>query len=68
MLISISKNLAEDITDFSKELNQNKSSLISKALEFYFDHLDMKIAKKRSLEKNETISFDEMKKMSDEQV
>jgi hypothetical protein len=53
---------------FAKELNQNKSALINQALEFYFDHLDLQIAKKRSLEKNETISLSEIRKLSDEQI
>ena len=60
------QSLADDVAEFSKELNQNKSALVSQALEFYLDHLDLQIAKKRSLEKNETISLDEMKKLSNE--
>ena len=68
MLVSMPQNLADDVSDFAKELNQNKSALVSQALEFYFDHLDLQIAKKRSLEKNETISLDEMRKLSDDQV
>lgn len=66
MLISMPQSLADDVAEFSKELNQNKSALVSQALEFYLDHLDLQIAKKRSLEKNETISLDEMKKLSNE--
>jgi len=68
MLVSMPQNLADDVRDFAKELNQNKSALVSQALEFYFDHLDLKIAKKRSLEKNETISLEEMIKLSNEKV
>jgi len=68
MLVSMPQNLADDVTEFAKELNQNKSALVSQALEFYFDHLDLQIAKKRSLEKNETISLEEMRKLSNEQV
>ena len=37
-------------------------------ISFYFDHLDLQIAKKRSLEKNETISLSEMRKLSDESI
>lgn len=68
MLISMPQNLADDVSEFARELNQNKSALVSQALEFYFDHLDLQLAKKRSLEKNETISLSEMRKLSDEQI
>ena len=68
LLVSMPKNLSDEVTEFAKELNQNKSALINQALEFYFDHLDLQIAKKRSLEKNETISLSEIRKLSDEQI
>ena len=68
LLISMPQNLSDEVTEFAKELNQNKSTLVSQALEFYFDHLDLQIAKKRSLEKNETISLSEIRKLSDEQI
>lgn len=44
--------------------NKNTKLLVSQILEFYFDHLDSQIAKKRSLEKNETISLKDMRKLS----
>lgn len=68
LLISMPQNLSDEVTKFAKELNQNKSALVNQALEFYFDHLDLQIAKKRSLEKNETISLSQMRKLSDEQI
>ena len=68
ILVSMPQKLSDEVTEFAKELNQNKSALINQALEFYFDHLDLQIAKKRSLEKNETISLSEMRKLSDEQI
>jgi len=68
ILVSMPQKLSDEVTEFAKELNQNKSALINQALEFYFDHLDLQIAKKRSLEKNETISLKEMRKLSDEQI
>ena len=68
ILVSMPQKLSDEVTEFAKELNQNKSSLINQALEFYFDHLDLQIAKKRSLEKNETISLSEIRKLSDEQI
>ena len=68
MLISVPQNLADEVTQFAEDLNQNKSALVSQALEFYFDHLDLQIAKKRSMEKNETISLSQMRKLSKESV
>ena len=68
MLISMPEVLAQEVGDFSKELNQNKSAIVSQALEFYFDHLDLKIAKDRSTEQNITVSLDELRKLSDEQL
>ncbi len=68
VLVSMPEILAQEIGDFAKELNQNKSAIVSQALEFYFDHLDLKIAKQRSLEKNETVSLSELRKLSDEQI
>ena len=68
ILVSMPQKLSDEVTEFAKELNQNKSALINQALEFYFDHLDLQIAKKRSLEKNETISLSEIRKLSDKQI
>ena len=68
ILVSMPQKLSDEVTEFAKELNQNKSALINQALEFYFDHLDLQIAKKRSLEKNETISLKQMRKLSDEEI
>lgn len=68
MLISVPQNLADEVTQFAKDLNQNKSALVSQALEFYFDHLDLQIAKKRSMEENESLSLSEMRKLSNESV
>ncbi|MCT7467759.1 hypothetical protein [Aliarcobacter cryaerophilus] len=65
ILVSMPQKLSDEVTEFAKELNQNKSALINQALEFYFDHLDLQIAKKRSLEKNETISLSEIRKLSE---
>lgn len=62
------QSLADDVAEFAKELNQNKSALVAQALEFYLDHLDLQIAKKRSLEKNETLSLKEIRKLSNEQI
>jgi len=43
-------------------MKKKKSHIISKALEMYFDYLDLRVAEKR-LEANEpTISLEEMRK------
>ena len=68
ILVSMPQKLSDKVTEFAKELNQNKSTLVNQALEFYFDHLDLQIAKKRSLEKNKTISLSQMRKLSDESI
>ncbi len=68
LLVSMPATLSNEIAEFSKELNESKSAIVNRALEFYFDHLDLQIAKKRSSEQNETISLDELRKISDEQI
>ena len=54
--ITLDKEIAEELELISKELGEKKSKLIEKALTFYFDYLDVKIAEKRlkKLEKGET--------------
>ncbi len=51
ILVSMPQKLSDEVTEFAKELNQNKSALINQALEFYFDHLDLQIAKKKKFRK-----------------
>ena len=36
ILVSMPQKLSDEVTEFAKELNQNKSALINQALEFYF--------------------------------
>lgn len=50
--ITLDKEVAEELEHISKELGEKKSKLIEKALTFYFDYLDVKIAEER-LEKLE---------------
>ena len=57
--ITIPATLNEEISNYSKELNQKKSHLIASALDMYFDYLDLKIAEKRAKEDDENISFDD---------
>jgi len=57
--ITIPSSLNDEISNYSKELNQKKSHLIASALDMYFDYLDIKIAEKRAKEGGENISFDD---------
>jgi len=54
--ITLDKEIAEELDLISKELGEKKSKLIEKALTFYFDYLDLKIAEERlkKLENGET--------------
>jgi len=54
--ITLDEELAEELERIAKELGEKKSRLIAKALTFYFDYLDTKIAEERlkKLEKGET--------------
>ena len=45
--ITLDKEVAEELEHISKELGEKKSKLIEKALTFYFDYLDVKIAEER---------------------
>jgi len=60
--ITLPSSINDDMNHFAEELNEKKSHIISKALEMYFDYLDLRVAEKR-LEANEpTISLEEMRK------
>ncbi|MRI58663.1 MAG: CopG family transcriptional regulator [Epsilonproteobacteria bacterium] len=57
--------LWQELDEMAKELGKKKSHLVSEALEYYFDMLDLRLAKKRSQELKEgkeTISFEEIAK------
>jgi len=45
--ITLDKEVAQELEQVSKELGEKKSKLIEKALTFYFDYLDVKIAEER---------------------
>jgi len=45
--ITIDAEVSEELESLAKELGEKKSSLIEKALEVYFDLLDLKVARKR---------------------
>jgi predicted DNA-binding protein len=54
--ITLDREVAEELESVAQELNEKKSNIIEKALTFYFDYLDVKIAEERlkKLERGET--------------
>ncbi len=45
--ITLDQDVSKELESVAKELNEKKSSIIEKALEVYFDLLDLKLAKER---------------------
>jgi predicted transcriptional regulator len=45
--ITIDEDVSRELDSVAEELGEKKSSIIEKALETYFDLLDLKLAKKR---------------------
>jgi metal-responsive CopG/Arc/MetJ family transcriptional regulator len=45
--LSLDADMVRELNDISIELKEKKSHLIEQAWQFYLDHLDVKIAKKR---------------------
>ena len=60
LTFSIDDYLANELNQISDELNEKKDKIIEKALSFYFDYLDEKIADKRlkNLENNKETLID----------
>lgn len=54
--ITLDEEVARELEHISKELGEKKSKLIERALTFYFDYLDVKLAEERlkRLERGET--------------
>ena len=46
--ITLSEDRYEEINHISKNLNEKKSKLISKAPDMYFDYLDLRLAVERA--------------------
>jgi predicted DNA-binding protein len=46
-LFSLPPAVSNELEAIAKELHKRKSHIVTEALEMYFDHLDLKIAKKR---------------------
>lgn len=62
---TIQNALKNELDTLSKDLNMPKSKIIARALELYFDTLDLKLAKSR-LKNPQIIKQDEMKKFINE--
>jgi predicted DNA-binding protein len=66
LTITLDEQLAKELETIARELKEKKSHLIAKALIYYFDYLDVKIAEERlkRLEKGKTktISAEEVYK------
>jgi len=45
--ITIDEDVSKELDSVAEELGEKKSAIIEKALETYFDLLDLKLAKKR---------------------
>jgi predicted DNA-binding protein len=45
--ITLDQDVSKDLEAVAKELKEKKSAIIEKALEVYFDMLDLNLAKKR---------------------
>jgi len=60
LTFSIDDYLANELSQVSSELNEKKDKIVEKALSFYFDYLDEKIADKRlkDLENNKETLID----------
>ena len=44
--ITIDEDISKELEDVAKELGEKKSAIVEKALETYFDLLDLKLAKR----------------------
>ena len=49
-LISMDKDLAEELSNLSELLKLPQSEIVEKALDFYFDYLDLTVTEKISKE------------------
>lgn len=66
IMISLPHSLNEELKEFAKEFEVSKSGLISQALDFYFDTLDLELAKQRIKQKNKRLNLKQMKVLLDE--
>ena len=63
---TLPEELVKELNEFVKKTGNKKSNIVAKALEMYFDYLDLKIAKDRLKEMEKLnlkpLTIDEMKK------
>lgn len=60
MSVSLDAGLVAELERFAKESGKSKSGVIAEALEYYFDFLDLALAKKRLNDKSKFVSADEV--------
>ncbi|EAI7244206.1 CopG family transcriptional regulator [Campylobacter upsaliensis] len=66
IMVSLPHSLNEELKEFAREFKVSKSGLISQALDFYFDTLDLELAKQRTMQNNKRLNLKEMKAFIDE--
>lgn len=66
MMISLPQILSVELSEFAKELQIPKSKIIQQALDYYFDTLDLQIAKNRINKNAKRLNLDEVKAFVDE--
>lgn len=60
MSVSLDARLAAELENFAKEGGKSKSGVITEALEYYFDFLDLALAEKRLNDKSKFVSDGEV--------
>ncbi|MBS4314523.1 hypothetical protein [Campylobacter vulpis] len=61
IMVSLPHSLNEELKEFTREFKVSKSGLISQALDFYFDTLDLELAKQRTMQNNKRLNLKEKK-------
>ena len=57
-------NLTEELNQIADELGEKKSRIVASALDMYFDHLDLRIARARA----DAVASGEAKPLTSEQM
>lgn len=65
MMISLPQMVSVELSEFAKELQIPKSKIIQQALDYYFDTLDLQIAKKRVSKGGKRVNLEQMKAFVD---
>lgn len=66
MMISLPQIVSAELSEFAKELQIPKSKLIQQALDYYFDTLDLQVAKNRVAKGGKRLNLEQMKAFVDE--